>query len=68
MYVKSRSLQRPTIHLFKFITDERLRTPHPLNVLKPDISKANPKSGVVQLEFNHTGTALLARFGALSYL
>ncbi|EIM92727.1 YVTN repeat-like/Quino protein amine dehydrogenase [Stereum hirsutum FP-91666 SS1] len=45
-----------------FLSYERLRTPHALNVLKADISKANPKCGPVQLEFNHTGTALLVRF------
>ncbi|KAI0320374.1 YVTN repeat-like/Quino protein amine dehydrogenase [Amylostereum chailletii] len=45
-----------------FLSYERLQGPHPLNLVRTDPSKPNPKSGVAQLEFNKTGTALLARF------
>jgi hypothetical protein len=45
------------------MSDEKLQGPHPLNVNRADSSKPYPKSGTVQLEFNKTGTVLLARFG-----
>ncbi len=45
------------------MSDEKLEGPHPLNVNRVDNSKLCPKSGTVQLEFNKTGTVLLARFG-----
>jgi hypothetical protein len=45
------------------MSDEKLEGPHPLNVNRADNSKLCPKSGTVQLEFNKTGTVLLARFG-----
>ena len=47
------------------ISDEKLRGPYPLNVGKVDNSKPDPKCGTVQLEFNKTGTLLLARFGTI---
>jgi hypothetical protein len=45
--------------------DEKLQGPHPVNANRVDNSKPNPKSGTVQLEFNKTGTLLLARFGTI---
>jgi hypothetical protein len=45
------------------MSDEKLQGPHPLNANRVDNSKPCPKSGTVQLEFNKTGTVLLARFG-----
>ncbi|KAH9968845.1 quinon protein alcohol dehydrogenase-like superfamily [Russula dissimulans] len=45
-----------------FLSYEKLEGPHPLNANRVDNSKAYPKSGTTQLEFNKTGTLLLARF------
>ncbi|THH17388.1 hypothetical protein EW146_g3401 [Bondarzewia mesenterica] len=45
-----------------FLSYERLRGPQPLPQIRTDPSKPNPKSGVAQIEFNKTGTLLLARF------
>ena len=45
------------------LSDEKLQGPHPLNANRVDHSKSYPKSGTLQLEFNKTGTLLLARFG-----
>lgn len=45
-----------------YSSDERLQPPHSIAVGRPDFSKGNPKSGVVQLSFNVSGTLLLARF------
>ncbi|KAI0274733.1 YVTN repeat-like/Quino protein amine dehydrogenase [Gloeopeniophorella convolvens] len=45
-----------------FLSYEKIQGPHPLNAARVDHSKAPPKSGTVQLEFNKTGTLLLARF------
>ncbi|CAL1695316.1 unnamed protein product [Somion occarium] len=45
-----------------FLSYERLQPPHSIAVGRPDFSKGNPKSGVVQLSFNVSGTLLLARF------
>jgi len=45
-----------------FLSYEKLEGPHPLNANRVDNSKPYPKSGTVQLEFNKTGTLLLARF------
>ncbi|ETW87360.1 hypothetical protein HETIRDRAFT_307340 [Heterobasidion irregulare TC 32-1] len=45
-----------------FLSYERLKGPQPLSTVRTDQSKPNLRSGVVQLEFNHTGTVLLARF------
>lgn len=47
------------------MSDEKVQGPHPLNANRVDTSKPNPKSGTVQLEFNKTGTLLLARFGKI---
>ncbi|KAN0134847.1 YVTN repeat-like/Quino protein amine dehydrogenase [Lactarius tabidus] len=49
-----------------FLSYEKLQGPHPLNVTKVDNSKPDPKCGTVQLEFNKTGTLLLARFENVS--
>ena len=45
--------------------DEKLQGPYPVNANRVDNSKPNPKSGTAQLEFNKTGTLLLARFGTI---
>ncbi|KAI3615147.1 wd repeat-containing protein 8 [Moniliophthora roreri] len=45
-----------------FLSYDRLHTPYSLTLNKPDPSKPHPKSGVVQLGWNRTGTMLLARF------
>ncbi|KAI0067787.1 YVTN repeat-like/Quino protein amine dehydrogenase [Artomyces pyxidatus] len=45
-----------------FLSYERLQGPHPLTIIRSDPSKPNPKNGTVQLEFNKTGTLLLARY------
>lgn len=45
-----------------FIQYERARSPSSLSITRPDLSKAYPKSGAVQLSFNASGTLLLARF------
>jgi len=39
-----------------------------LNANRVDNSKAYPKSGTTQLEFNKTGTLLLARFGKKKHM
>jgi len=44
-------------------TDDRLQGPQILSPIRADPTKPNPKSGVVQLEWNLTGSLLLARFG-----
>jgi hypothetical protein len=44
-------------------TDERLHGPQSINMTRTDISKPNPKTGAVQLEWNKTGSLLLVRFG-----
>lgn len=43
--------------------DERLDGPQTISLIKPDLSKPNPRSGAVQLEWNKTGTLLLVRYG-----
>lgn len=48
--------------MFKRSLDERLRPPHSIGINRPDYSKSHPKSGVVQLSFNISGTLLLAQF------
>jgi len=45
------------------MSDEKLRGSYPLNTSKVDNSKPDSKCGTMQLEFNKTGTLLLARFG-----
>lgn len=45
-----------------FDADERLLSPHTLQVTRPELSKAYPKCGTVQLAFNASGTLLFARF------
>ncbi|GJE94941.1 WD40 repeat domain-containing protein [Phanerochaete sordida] len=45
-----------------FILYERVRSPWSLTITRPELSKAYPKSGAVQLSFNVSGTLLLARF------
>ncbi|KAF7985298.1 hypothetical protein HWV62_6463 [Athelia sp. TMB] len=45
-----------------FISYEKLRAPQSITPLRPDLAKPAPKAGVVQLEWNKTGTLLLVRF------
>ncbi|TFK36832.1 WD repeat-containing protein 8 [Crucibulum laeve] len=45
-----------------FLSYERLRGIQSINVTRSDQTKASPKSGVAQLEWNVTGSLLLARF------
>ncbi|PPQ63010.1 hypothetical protein CVT24_006116 [Panaeolus cyanescens] len=42
--------------------DDRITGSHVLNAVRPDITKPNPKSGVVQMDWNLTGSLLLVRF------
>lgn len=43
--------------------DERLQGAQSISLIRTDLSKPNPKTGAVQLEWNKTGTLLLVRFG-----
>ncbi|KAF9076159.1 WD repeat-containing protein 8 [Rhodocollybia butyracea] len=45
-----------------FLSYEKLRTPQTIALNKVDHMKANPKSGIAQLEWNQTGTLLLVRY------
>ncbi|KIK70863.1 hypothetical protein GYMLUDRAFT_974661 [Collybiopsis luxurians FD-317 M1] len=45
-----------------FLSYEKLRAPHTLMLNKVDHTKAKPKSGAVQLEWNQTGSLLLVRY------
>ncbi|KIP11638.1 hypothetical protein PHLGIDRAFT_458424 [Phlebiopsis gigantea 11061_1 CR5-6] len=45
-----------------FLTYERIRPPWSLTITRPELAKAYPKCGPVQLSFNVSGTLLLARF------
>ncbi|KAI6047767.1 WD repeat-containing protein 8 [Pisolithus marmoratus] len=45
-----------------FISYERLRGPQSVSIRRVDLTKPNQRSGVVQLEWNKTGTLLLVRF------
>lgn len=43
-------------------SDEHARPPWSLTITRPELAKAYPKSGAVQLSFNISGSFLLARF------
>ncbi|KAG6911528.1 hypothetical protein DXG01_011830 [Tephrocybe rancida] len=43
-------------------TDERLRGPYTIPIVKADATKANPKCGAVQMEWNINGSLLCVRF------
>ncbi|PBK77430.1 YVTN repeat-like/Quino protein amine dehydrogenase [Armillaria solidipes] len=45
-----------------FLSYEKLPSPHSITLTKPDHTKPNPKSGVIQMEWNLTGSLLLVRF------
>lgn len=45
------------------LKDERLYGSQSLNTLRTDLTTAHPKSGFIQLDWNLTGTLLLARVG-----
>jgi hypothetical protein len=44
--------------------DNRINGPYLLRYIRADLTKENPKSGVIQMEWNLTGNLLLIRFGA----
>ncbi|KIY50586.1 WD repeat-containing protein 8 [Fistulina hepatica ATCC 64428] len=44
-----------------FISYERLKGPHTVASVRPDLTRPPPKSGVVQLEWNQSGSLLLVR-------
>lgn len=54
---------RSVMALNDYCTDERLDGPQTISLTKADLSKPNPKSGAMQLEWNKTGTLLLVRYG-----
>ncbi|PPQ67059.1 hypothetical protein CVT25_005660 [Psilocybe cyanescens] len=45
-----------------FLSYDRLQGPQVLSTTRADPTKANPKSGVMQMEWNLTGSLLLVRF------
>lgn len=45
-----------------FLSYERLQGTHSINITRADPTKPNPKRGTVQLEWNTTGSLLMARF------
>ncbi|KAF9480086.1 WD repeat-containing protein 8 [Pholiota conissans] len=48
-----------------FLSYDRLHGPQILSGIRADPTKPNPKSGLLQLEWNLTGTLLLARFESI---
>ncbi|KAJ8083896.1 hypothetical protein PM082_002662 [Marasmius tenuissimus] len=46
-----------------FLSYDKVHTPSSVSTVKPDHTKPHPKSGIAQLEWNKTGTVLLARLG-----
>ena len=50
--------------IFQIFADDHIDGPHVLSsTTRSDPTKPNPKSGVVQMEWNLTGNLLLIRFG-----
>lgn len=47
------------------LVDERIRGPQTIPIGRVDHSKL-PKAGIVQMEWNKTGTILMARYGMLA--
>lgn len=47
----------------QIFADDHIKGPHMLSTIRADPTKSNPKSGVVQMEWNLTGNLLLVRFG-----
>lgn len=47
----------------QIFADDHINGPHVLSTIRADPTKPNPKSGVVQMEWNLTGNLLLIRFG-----
>ncbi|TFK56980.1 WD repeat-containing protein 8 [Heliocybe sulcata] len=45
-----------------FLSFERMQGSQPMPVTRPDLTKAHPKNGVMQLQWNRSGTYLMARF------
>ncbi|KZT30673.1 WD repeat-containing protein 8 [Neolentinus lepideus HHB14362 ss-1] len=45
-----------------FLSFERMQGSQSIPVSRPDLTKAHPKNGVVQLQWNKSGTYLMARF------
>ncbi|PPQ81698.1 hypothetical protein CVT26_007771 [Gymnopilus dilepis] len=48
-----------------WIVDDRLQGPQVLGTIRADPTKPNPKSGVVQMDWNLTGSLLLVRFESI---
>ena len=48
---------------FTSFPDERPQGTQSVPINKADMSKAHPKSGLLQLDWNTNGTLLMARFG-----
>lgn len=51
------------VFIIHFFVDDPINGPHVLSTIRADPTKPNPKSGVVQMEWNLTGNLLLIRFG-----
>lgn len=51
------------VPISQIFADDHINGPHVLSTIRADFTKANPKSGVVQMEWNLTGNLLLVRFG-----
>ncbi|GLB36033.1 putative WD40 repeats [Lyophyllum shimeji] len=45
-----------------FLSCERLQGPHTIPIVRGDPTKPNPKSGIVQLDWNNNGSLLCVRF------
>ncbi|KAF9056497.1 WD repeat-containing protein 8 [Panaeolus papilionaceus] len=45
-----------------FLSYDRINGSHVVSAVRPDVTKPNPKSGVVQMDWNLTGSLLLVRF------
>lgn len=65
MYVLQNDMTFCYLDAYMVDLDERLRGPQTITLNKADQSKANPKTGASQLEWNQTGSLLLVRFGEL---
>lgn len=52
-----------TFFRFQIFADDLINGPHVLSTIRADLTKPNPKSGVVQMDWNLTGNLLLVRFG-----
>ena len=64
-YLVSSSSQSDSnlVLISQIFADDHINGPHVLSTIRADPTKPNPKSGVVQMEWNLTGNLLLVRFG-----